>query len=42
VFDFNLFSKREWALMVIAFAVVALLSLYGFFRAIDHFVFIGM
>jgi hypothetical protein len=42
VFDFNLFSKREWELMVIVFAVVSVLSFYGFFRIFDHFVFVGV
>ncbi|MGM4877959.1 hypothetical protein AB7645_42905 [Bradyrhizobium sp. 956_D2_N1_5] len=36
MFDFDLFSKREWATMVIAFVAVTALALYGFFKVLDY------
>ncbi len=36
MFDFEIFSKREWAAMIVAFAAVTALSLYGFFRLLDY------
>ncbi|MET4519579.1 hypothetical protein AB4Z51_37395 [Bradyrhizobium sp. 2TAF36] len=36
MFDFDLFSKREWATMIVAFAAVTALALYGFFQVLDY------
>ncbi|MCP1742674.1 hypothetical protein ABIF65_004357 [Bradyrhizobium japonicum] len=36
MFDFNLFSKCEWATMIVAFAAVTALTLYGFFKFLDY------
>ena len=36
MFDLNLFSKREWVAMVVAFLAVTALSLYGLFSFIDY------
>lgn len=36
MFDFDLFSKREWVAMVAAFLAVTALSLYGLFSFIDY------
>ncbi|MGY8711955.1 hypothetical protein RAD16_39990 [Bradyrhizobium sp. 18BD] len=36
MFDFDLFSKREWAAMVVAFLAVTALSLYGLFSFLDY------
>ncbi|MET4221879.1 hypothetical protein ABIB00_007115 [Bradyrhizobium sp. LB14.3] len=36
MFDFDLFSKREWVGMIVAFAAVTALTLYGFFRFLDY------
>lgn len=36
MFDFDLFSKREWAVMILAFAAVTAVTLYGFFRFLDY------
>ena len=32
MFDFDLFSKREWATMIVAFVAVTALALYCFFK----------
>ncbi|MEY9232504.1 hypothetical protein ABIF68_000930 [Bradyrhizobium japonicum] len=36
MFDFDLFSKREWATMIVAFVAVTALALYGFFKFLDY------
>ncbi|MET4520112.1 hypothetical protein [Bradyrhizobium sp. I1.7.5] len=36
MFDLDLFSKREWAAMIVAFAAVTALTLYGFFQFLDY------
>lgn len=36
MFDFDLFSKREWATMIVAFVAVTALVLYCFFKFLDY------
>jgi len=36
MFDFDPFSKREWATMIVAFVAVTALALYCFFKFLDY------